>query len=115
MLGDRVKESTTTTGVGDITVAGAATGHITFNTKFGIGVRFRYAVASPSGSEWEVGDGYLSNSTTLVRDVVFFSSNSGALVNFSAGTKDVFCTIFSGDVFGKGRTAAMNTKLTLGY
>ena len=107
MLGDRVKESTTTTGVGDITVAGAATGHITFNTKFGIGVRFRYAVASPSGSEWEVGDGYLSNSTTLVRDVVFFSSNSGALVNFSAGTKDVFIPVPSQMITSFGQSYAM--------
>ena len=43
-------------------------------------------------SEWEVGIGtYTSSGTTLSRDTVLASSNSGSLVNFSAGTKDVFC------------------------
>jgi hypothetical protein len=91
---DRVKDTTTTTGTGNLTLSGSApTGFQTFNTAFGTNTRFYYAVSSSGGSEWEVGVGYLSASTTLVRDKINASSNSNAAVNFSAGTKDVYCTI----------------------
>jgi hypothetical protein len=89
---DRVRESTTTTGTGDITLAGAATQYQTFNTAFGLNVFFPYVIAGQTGSEWECGVGYLSGATTLVR-AVSASSNSNALVNFSAGTKDVWCDL----------------------
>lgn len=90
MYADRVQETTTSTGTGNITLAGAASGMRTFNAAFGVGPHFAYCIAG--GSEWEVGLGYLSNSTTLVRGIVLSSSNSGNAVNFSAGTKDVFNT-----------------------
>jgi hypothetical protein len=90
---DRVKDTTTTTGTGDLTLSGTApTGFQSFNTAFGVGPQFFYAISS-SGSEWEVGIGRLSASTTLVRVLVTASSNAGAAVNLSSGTKDVFCTI----------------------
>lgn len=92
MFADRVKETTTTTGTGNITLAGAATGFQSFNTAFGTNVYFFYAIAEQSGSGWEVGFGYLSGSTTLVRSTVYASSNSNAAVNFGSGTKDVFNT-----------------------
>ncbi len=90
MLGDRVRETTTTTGTGDITLAGAATGFVSFNAFFGTNVPCAYYIASSGGTEWEGGIGHLSGSTTLVRDQVLRSS-TGSAVNFSAGTKDVFC------------------------
>lgn len=92
---DRVKETTTTTGTGNLTTAGAATGFITFNTAFGTGSSntFQYVIDSPTGSEWEVGVGYMSASTTLVRSTVLASSNSGSAVNFSAGTKYIRGTV----------------------
>ena len=92
IFADRVKETTTTTGTGAITLAGAATQFRDFNAVFGTNVPFDYAIVGQSGSEWEVGRGYLSGSTTLVREFVDASSNSNAAVNFSAGTKDVFAT-----------------------
>lgn len=93
MFRARVKDTTTTTGTGNITLAGSApTGFQTFNTAFGVGPSLAYAIVLQSGSEWEEGYGHLSGSTTLVRDRVTASSNSGSLVSFSAGTKDVFCT-----------------------
>jgi hypothetical protein len=89
---DRVKDTSTTTGTGNLTLSGTApTGYQSFNTAFGTGVYFPYTIAA--GSEWEVGEGHLSASTTLVRDTVWASSNSGSAVSFSAGTKDVFCTV----------------------
>ncbi len=91
---DRVKDTSTTTGTGNLTLAGSPpTGFQSFDTAFGhaAGNNFYYAIEG--GSEWEVGQGHLSASTTLVRDQVFASSNSNALVSFSAGTKNVFNTI----------------------
>lgn len=89
---DRVKETTTTTGTGNISLLGAATQFEAFSANFDIGQRLDYAIVGQTGTEWETGRGYLSASSTLVREVVFESSNADALVSFSAGTKDVFCS-----------------------
>ena len=92
VLADRVKETTTTTGTGTVTLAGAATGYQSFSA-IGNGNSTYYTIAGQTGSEWEVGIGtYTSSGTTLSRTTVLSSSNSGSLVNFSAGTKDVFVT-----------------------
>lgn len=89
---DRVKETTTTTGTGTVTLLGAATGFQSFSA-IGNGNNTYYTIAGQTGSEWEVGIGtYTSSGTTLSRDTVLASSNSGSKVNFSAGTKDVFVT-----------------------
>lgn len=92
LVKDRVKETTTTTGTGTVTLAGAATGFQSF-AAIGNGNSTFYCIAAQTGTEWEVGIGtYTSSGTTLSRDTVLSSSNSGSLVNFSAGTKDVFVT-----------------------
>lgn len=91
VLADRVKETTTTTGTGTITLLGAATGFQSFSAIGNANTTY-YTIAGQTGSEWEVGIGtYTSSGTTLSRDTVLASSNSGSLVNFSSGTKDVFC------------------------
>ena len=88
---DRVKETTTTTGTGTVTLAGAVAGFQAFSV-VGNGNTCYYTIVL--GSEWEVGLGtYTSSGTTLSRDSVLASSNSNALVNFSAGTKSVFLTL----------------------
>ena len=87
---DRVKESTTTTGTGTITLGGAYSGFQSFSV-IGDGNTTYYAIVGDT--EWEVGVGtYTASGTTLSRDTVFESSNSGSLVNFSVGTKNVFVT-----------------------
>lgn len=92
VLKDRVKETTTTTGTGTITLLGAETGYQSFSA-IGDGNTTFYTIALQNGSEWEVGIGtYTSSGTTLSRDTVLSSSNSGSLVDFAAGTKDVFVT-----------------------
>lgn len=90
---DRVKETSVTTGTGNLTLAGAVSQFETFTANFTTNHRFFYAIVGQTGTEWEVGRGYLSAATTMVRETVFQSSNADALVNLSAGTKDVFCTI----------------------
>ena len=92
VLADRVKETTTTTGTGTVTLGGAATGFQSFSA-IGNGNNTYYTIAGQGTAEWEVGIGtYTSSGTTLSRDTVLSSSNSGSKVNFSAGTKDVFVT-----------------------
>ena len=89
---DRVKETTSTTGTGTLTLGGASAGFQSFSV-IGDGNTTYYAIVNSSAGEWEVGVGtYTASGTTLSRDTVFESSNSGSLVNFSAGNKDVFVT-----------------------
>lgn len=103
VIADRVKETTTTTGTGTVTLAGAATGFQTFSA-VGNGNSTYYCIAGQTGSEWEVGIGtYTSSGTTLSRDTVLSSSNSGSLVNFSSGTKDVFVTYPASRAVPEGR------------
>lgn len=92
---DRVKDSTTTTGTGNITLSGSApAGFQTFANKFAVNDIFMYCINDTTSGLWEVGEGYLSATTTLVRDsVTDGSSGPGTLVNFTSGTKDVYVTI----------------------
>jgi hypothetical protein len=100
---DRVEDTTTTVGTGDITLSGTPpTGRVSFNSAFGFGgvesLRFAYVIQSADESQWETGIGYLSTATNLVREEVVSSSNSGNLVSFSAGTKKVFATLLGAQV-----------------
>jgi hypothetical protein len=89
---DRVRETTTTTGTGTITLGGAATGFQSFSVIGDSNTTF-YTIQLSNTNEWEVGVGtYTLSGTTLSRDTILESSNSGSAVNFSAGTKDVFVT-----------------------
>jgi hypothetical protein len=110
VLADRVKETTTTTGTGTVTLLGASTGFQSFSAIGNTNTTY-YTIAGQTGSEWEVGIGtYTSSGTTLARTTVISSSNAGALVNFSAGTKDVFVTYpaeFTANAIGGGIGAVL--------
>jgi hypothetical protein len=91
VLADRVKDTTITTGTGTITLSGSAPAGFQSFAVIGDGNTTYYTIAG--GSQWEVGVGtYTASGTTLSRDTVLSSSNGGSLVDFSAGTKDVFVT-----------------------
>jgi hypothetical protein len=92
VVNDRVKETSTTTGTGSFTLDGAVTGFETFSSAIGNTNTTYYAIALQGGAEFEVGLGTVS-AGALSRDTIISSSNSDAAVNFSAGTKDVFCTL----------------------
>ncbi len=94
VINDRVKETTTTTGTGTISLGGAVTGFETFGTGIGNSNTTYYAVTLPGTAEFEVGLGTLnSDSSTIARTTIISSSNSDSAVDFSAGTKTIFCTI----------------------
>jgi hypothetical protein len=91
VLADRVKDTTTSTGTGTITLAGAPPAGFQSFAVIGNANTTYYTIAG--GSQWEVGIGtYTSSGTTLSRDTVLSSSSGTSLVDFSAGTKDVFVT-----------------------
>ena len=97
VINDRVKETSTTQGTGDITLAGAATGFITFNSGIGTSNTTYYTIFEPGTNNFEVGLGTLSASTTLQRDTVLSNSaGNTSKINFNSGgtsTLDVFCTM----------------------
>jgi hypothetical protein len=104
--GDRVKDSTTTTGTGDITLSGTApAGFRTFASVANTGDNVYYCIAG--GSDWEVGYGTLTAATTLARSRIIQSSNANAVVSLAAGTKDVFITAPARLIRGVGTTWAI--------
>ena len=94
VINNRVRELTSTTGTGDVTLGGAVGGFQTFAAGIGNNNETYYAISINSENEWEVGRGILSaDSSTMERTEVLESSNGDAAVDFSAGSKEVFCTL----------------------
>lgn len=99
ILEDRVLESTTSTGTGAITLAGAVTGFRRFNAVCAVGDTVPYfieavdSVGLPTG-DYEYGVGTYSAADTLTRTTVLGSSNGGAAVVFAAGSKNVGIAAF---------------------
>jgi hypothetical protein len=93
VLKDRVREQSTTTGTGSFTLTGAVTGFQSFSSAIGNTNTTYYTISD--NTNWESGIGTVS-AGALSRDTVLASSNSGSLVNFPAGTKDVFVSYPAG-------------------
>ena len=94
VVNDRVKETSSTTGTGTFDLAGAVSGFETFVAGIGNSNTTYYAIVNENG-EFEVGLGTVTDAATdtLARTTIISSSNSDSAVNFSAGTKNVFCTL----------------------
>jgi hypothetical protein len=95
VINDRVKETSTTSGTGNFTLAGASTGFVTFNSGIGTSNTTYYTIHEQGTNNFEVGLGTLTGSTTLQRDTVLSNSaGNTSKINFgSSTTKDVFCTM----------------------
>jgi len=93
VIADRVRETSTTTGTGTLTLDGAVSGYQSFSTAIGNSNTCYYTITL--GSAWEVGIGTVS-AGQLARTTVLKSSNSNSAVDFGAGAKDVFAT-YAGD------------------
>ena len=94
VINNRVRELTSTTGTGAVTLGGAVGGFQTFAAGIGNDNTTYYTISINSENEWEVGRGTLSaDSSTMERTEVLESSNGDAAVDFSAGSKEVFCTL----------------------
>jgi hypothetical protein len=88
VLSNRVQETSTTTGTGTLTLAGAVLGYQTFAAGIGSGNTCYYAITSSTGA-WEVGVGTVGTGT-LARTTLL-SSSTGSLVSFT-GTLNVYVT-----------------------
>jgi len=94
VLNDRVRETTTTTGTGAVSLGGAVSGFETFAAGIGNSNTVYYAIVHRTAAEFEVGLGTLDgDSSDLTRTTPISSSNSDSAVDFASGTKDVFCTL----------------------
>ena len=91
VIKDRVKETTTTTGTGTYTLAGAVSGFETFTSNLSNSDTTYYVCTD--NTDFEVGLGtFTSSGTTLARTTILASSNSNNAVNWSSGTRSVFMT-----------------------
>ena len=105
---DRVRETSTTTGTGTLTLAGAVTGFDAF-TEVGNTNTTYFTIVHRSADEWETALGtYTASGTTLSRTTVLASSNNGSATDFSAGTKDVFCVYPAGKAVFADAAGAVN-------
>ena len=93
---DRVKETTTGTGTGAVALGGAVVGFQAFNARYGNGDTMHYCIVQSTTGAWEVGLGTWVTGNQLQRTAVLSSSNADALVNFAAGSKDVFVVLPAG-------------------
>ena len=97
VLNDRVRETSTSQGTGNITLAGAVQGFITFNSGIETSNTTYYTISEQGTANFEVGLGTLSGSTTLERTTVLSNSaGTTSKINFNSGgssTLDVFCTL----------------------
>lgn len=84
---DRIKEYTTTTGTGDITLSGAVLGYRDFSNALTVSDQCYYCIDNTT--EWEIGLGTYKGAT-FERTAVQRSSNSDTAVNFSSGQKQIF-------------------------
>jgi len=91
VIKDRVKETTTTTGTGTYTLAGAVSGFETFTANLSNADTTYYVCTD--NTDFEVGLGtFTSSGTTLARTTILASSNSNNAVNWSSGTRSIFMT-----------------------
>ena len=90
IIADLVRETTTTTGTGNVSLAGARSPGRKFNTVMADADTCHYSIQHTSANEWEIGFGtYETTGDVFIRTSVIASSNSNAAVNFSAGTKNI--------------------------
>jgi len=109
ILADRVKETVTSPGSStNITLAGASTGFRTFGSVMSLDDTCNYTIADQTGTNWEIGLGTYLGSNVLQRTVIYDSSNSNLIVNFSSGTQDVFITYGADRAIAQGRALINN-------
>src|ERR1700690_2934081 len=107
---DRVKESSTTSGTGSVSLGGALSGFIAFSSVYSNGDTLYYCITDQNGANWEVGLGtYTSAGNVLARTTAYASSNSGSKVNFTSGSLFVFTTIAAAGCIDANTSAGVTT------
>ena len=112
---DRVKESSSTSGTGDLTLNGPSSNFTPFSFVFAIGELFQYSAVDATNNTWEVGIGTLISSTILRRLQVLTSSSFGQLVSFAPVSKVIFNTISGYQVSRTQTLGEVIAATTTGY
>lgn len=103
IISDRVKEQTTSTGTGNITISGALVGFRAFSAVCSPGDTFTGTIVAvdaqgnPTG-QWETGIYKYVSASTIERTTISLSSNNDQRVNFAAGTKHIFIDVIASKV-----------------
>lgn len=87
---DLVRETTSTTGTGTYTLAGAVLGYQAFSAVMATADTCFYAVKA--GSSYEIGIGTFTSPDQLARTTVIESSNADLAVSWGAGVKNIYIT-----------------------
>jgi hypothetical protein len=106
IIADRVKQQTSTTGTGAITLGTSVTGFQVFSAVCSNSDTFHYAIVHLTLGSWETGLGTYNTGGTISRSVLT-SSNSNNLVDFAAGTKEIFITPVASNIVLKNNTGAI--------
>ena len=106
IIADRVKQQTSTTGTGAVTLGSSVTGFQVFSAVCSNGDTFHYAIVHLTLGSWETGLGTYNTGGTVNRSVLT-SSNNNALVDFAAGTKEIFITPVASNIVLKNNTGAI--------
>ena len=108
IVADRVKQKTTSSGLGAITLGASVTGFQTFSAVCANADTFHYAIVHLTTGTWETGLGtYNSSGGTVTRSVIT-SSNANALVDFATGDKEIFITPVAGNLVFKDNAGGAN-------
>jgi len=95
VVADRIRQTTTTTGTGNITFSGTYPGYAPFSSFMTTNDYTSYCISDPGNDAYEVGIGKFLSGGTFERTYVYASSESGGLVNLQAGTKEIFCPLIA--------------------
>ena len=110
VVSDRIKETSTTTGTGTLNLGGAVTGFETFTVNLSNSDTTYYCCTD--NTDFEVGLGtFTSSGTTLARTTILASSNSNNAVNWSSGTRTVFCTLPAAKAVFLDANGELNTEV----
>lgn len=107
IIADRVKQITTTTGTGALTLGSSVTGFQVFSAVCSNADTFHYAVVHLTNGSWETGLGTYNSAGGTVSRSVLTSSNSNSLVDFASGNKEIFITPVAGNIVLKNNTGAI--------
>lgn len=106
IIADRVKQQSSTVGTGALTLGSSVTGFQVFSAVCSNGDTFHYAIVHLTNGSWETGLGTYNTGGTVSRSVLT-SSNSNNLVDFAAGTKEIFITPVASNIVLKNNTGAI--------
>lgn len=113
--GNRVRESSSSTGTANFTLGGATSAlYQTFASQWAVTTgRFIYEILDEANEAWEIGVGYLNDATTLVRESVIDNHlGTTAKIDFAAGSKVVFSTLPASTVPDLGAANVFTENLT---